>query len=68
MYYSLSYIQYFTTRKSDNTNGITDGNFPSAIFTDENNFISKSVGINQQKNTSGIADSEKFFLKIATAR
>jgi len=33
-----------TTRKSDNING----NFPSAIFTDENNSVSNSVEISVQ--------------------
>jgi hypothetical protein len=36
---------HFTTRKSKKTNRITDGIFSSKIFTDENNFISKSVDI-----------------------
>jgi predicted RNA-binding protein associated with RNAse of E/G family len=36
---------YITTRKSDNTNGITDEIFSLEIFTDGNNSISKFVGI-----------------------
>jgi len=36
---------YIATRKSDNTNGITDEIFSLEIFTDENNSVSKFVGI-----------------------
>jgi hypothetical protein len=34
-----------TTRKPEKSNGITDGIFLSVIYTDRNNFVSKSVGI-----------------------
>jgi len=35
----------YTTRKPEKNNEITDGIFPSVIYTDGNNSVSKSVGI-----------------------
>jgi len=35
----------YTTRKPEKNNEITDGIFPSVIYTDGNSFVSKSVGI-----------------------
>jgi hypothetical protein len=42
-----------TTRKSEKSNGITDGIFPSVIYTDGNNFVSKSVGIYRRNKSVG---------------
>jgi len=66
-YVSFYGIRKSTTRKSDNTNGITDGNFLSVKIADENNSVSNSVGISRWKNSVGDAAGVKFFLKIATA-
>jgi len=43
----------FTTRKPEKSNGITDGIFPSVIYTDGNNSVSKSVGIYRQNKSIG---------------
>ena len=51
MYFLVKRI--FTTRKPDKTNGITDGNIPSVIFTDRNNSVSKSVGIYRRPKSVG---------------
>jgi hypothetical protein len=44
----------FTTRKPEKSNGITDGIFPSIIYTDRNNSVSKSVGIYRRNMSVGI--------------
>jgi hypothetical protein len=64
MYYSLSYIQYFTTRKSDNTNGITDGNFPrqflpTKIIPSQN--LSK---LTNRKTPAASPTARNFFWKL----
>jgi hypothetical protein len=48
------YIECYTTRKPEKTNGITDGIFPSVIYTDGNNSVSKSVGIYRRTQPVGI--------------
>ena len=45
---------YVTTRKSENTNGITGGIFSSEIFNDGINSVSKVVGIYRQNYSIGI--------------
>jgi len=42
-----------TTRKPVKSNGITDGIFPSVIYTDANNSVSKSVGIYRRNKSVG---------------
>jgi len=42
-----------TTRKPDKTNGITNGNILSVIFTDGHNSVSKSVGIYRRPKSIG---------------
>jgi hypothetical protein len=42
-----------TTRKPDKTNGITDGNIPSVIFTNGHNSVSKSVSIYRRPKSIG---------------
>jgi hypothetical protein len=42
-----------TTRKSEKINGITDGIFPSVIYTDGNNSVSKFVGIYRRNQPIG---------------
>jgi hypothetical protein len=42
-----------TTRKPEKTNGITYGIFPSVIYTDGNNSVSKSVGIYRRNKPVG---------------
>jgi len=65
-----------TTRKPEKTNGITDRIFLSVIYTDENNSVSKFVGIYRRKKpvgeTVGIYQrfhrrGIQFFWKYATA-
>jgi len=41
----LCKFPWYTTRKPEKTNGITDGIFPSVIITDGNNSVLKFVGI-----------------------
>jgi len=44
---------YNTTRKPEKSNGITDRIFPSVIYTDGNNSISKSIGIHRRNKSIG---------------
>jgi len=44
LYFNSPNIRKFTTRKPEKSNGITDRIFPSIIYTDGNNSVSKSVG------------------------
>jgi len=44
---------FFTTRKPEKTNRITDGNIPSVIITDGHNSVSNSVGIYQRPISIG---------------
>jgi hypothetical protein len=44
-----------TTRKPEKSNGITDGIFPSVIYTDGHNSVSKSVGIYRRNKSVGNA-------------
>jgi len=60
---NFSHIIQYTTRKPEKTNGITDGIFPSVIYTDENNSVSKSVGIYRRFRRRGI----QFVWKYAMA-
>jgi hypothetical protein len=53
----LQLVTLNTTRKSDNTNGITDEKVSSIKLTDGNNSLEKSVGISRRKNTVGEAAS-----------
>jgi len=45
----------YTTRKPEKSNGITDGNIPSVIYTDGHNSVSKSVGIYRRNHFVGDA-------------
>jgi hypothetical protein len=50
----LSSVQIdIITRKPEKSNGITDGIFPSVIYTDGNNSVSKSIGIYRQNKSVG---------------
>ena len=42
-----------TTRKPEKSNGITDGIFPSVIYTDGHNSVSKSVGRYRRNHSIG---------------
>jgi len=42
-----------TTRKPEKSNGITDGNIPSVIYTDGHKSVSKSVGIYRRNHSVG---------------
>jgi len=53
----LQLVTLNTTRKSDNTNGITDGKVLSVKLTDGNNSLEKSVWISRRKNAVGEAAS-----------
>ena len=44
----------YTTRKLAKTDEITDENFSSVIFTDENNFIFNFISIHRQITSIGI--------------
>jgi len=46
-------IKTITTKKPEKSNGITDGIFSSVIYTNENNSVSKSVGIYRRNQSVG---------------